>query len=380
MIPPSVQAGRQGLRATAAPTATARPASIGPKFSEGLHPDPPDLKEVVDHHTPGAIVLGGQERNQHDRHAELRAGRRQRRRDLGDRRLPEETADVSDADYKAWTAPPAPPAPPAAAAAAAPPPAADRRPPSPGTASPSGRATNSGESRYNPAHEFCAPLSARPRSARARPPRRPGFSRSPMSLWPWRNSPSRCCSAASSMCWPARRPIRLRLTGPHLGCCLSPGWPSACSPSFAAPAVALYADRLAHRRRLLVLTRLFRTLLQLPLAYHGETHSGRLMKIMLQGADTLWSLLARVLPRTSRGLCLSVHPCAAVAHHQLAACHPADRPLRACSPMLTALVLRKTETSAEHRAEPIIPISPSAHPTRSATSHWCKASRASRPK
>ncbi len=54
--------------------------------------------------------------------------------------------------------------------------------------------------------------------------------------------------------------------------------------------VALYADRLAHRRRLVVLTDYFEHVLQLPLAYHGERHSGRLMKIMLQGTDTLWSL------------------------------------------------------------------------------------------
>ena len=54
--------------------------------------------------------------------------------------------------------------------------------------------------------------------------------------------------------------------------------------------VALYADRLAHRRRLVVLTEFFEHVLQLPLAYHGETHSGRLMKAMLQGTDVLWSL------------------------------------------------------------------------------------------
>ena len=53
--------------------------------------------------------------------------------------------------------------------------------------------------------------------------------------------------------------------------------------------VALYADRLAHRRRLAVLTSYFEHVLQLPLAYHGEVHSGRLMKIMLQGTDALWS-------------------------------------------------------------------------------------------
>jgi ATP-binding cassette, subfamily B, beta-glucan exporter len=54
--------------------------------------------------------------------------------------------------------------------------------------------------------------------------------------------------------------------------------------------VALYADRLAHRRRLAVLKGYFEHVLQLPLGFHGEVHSGRLMKVMLQGTDTLWSL------------------------------------------------------------------------------------------
>jgi glucan exporter ATP-binding protein len=53
--------------------------------------------------------------------------------------------------------------------------------------------------------------------------------------------------------------------------------------------IAYVADRLAHRRRLAVLTNYFEHVLQLPLAYHGETHSGRLMKIMLQGTDALWA-------------------------------------------------------------------------------------------
>jgi ATP-binding cassette, subfamily B, beta-glucan exporter len=54
--------------------------------------------------------------------------------------------------------------------------------------------------------------------------------------------------------------------------------------------VALHADRLSHRRRLAVLTEYFEHVLQLPLAYHGGTHSGRLMKIMLTGTDVLWIL------------------------------------------------------------------------------------------
>src|SRR4029078_8848827 len=58
---------------------------------------------------------------------------------------------------------------------------------------------------------------------------------------------------------------------------------------FCGTLIALFADRLAHRSRLAVLTSYFEHVLQLPLAYHGETHSGRLMKIMLQGTDALWA-------------------------------------------------------------------------------------------
>jgi ATP-binding cassette subfamily B protein len=54
--------------------------------------------------------------------------------------------------------------------------------------------------------------------------------------------------------------------------------------------VALYADRLAHCRRHAVLSEYFEHVLQLPLAFHGGTHSGRLMKVMLQGTDSLWGL------------------------------------------------------------------------------------------
>src|SRR5262245_8642959 len=54
--------------------------------------------------------------------------------------------------------------------------------------------------------------------------------------------------------------------------------------------VALHADRLAHRRRQAVLTDYFEHILQLPLSFHGGTHSGRLMKVMLTGVDALWGL------------------------------------------------------------------------------------------
>jgi glucan exporter ATP-binding protein len=58
----------------------------------------------------------------------------------------------------------------------------------------------------------------------------------------------------------------------------------------ASTTVAWFADRLAHRRRNLVLADFFEHLLQLPLAYHAGAHSGRQLKIMLAGTDTLWWL------------------------------------------------------------------------------------------
>jgi glucan exporter ATP-binding protein len=58
----------------------------------------------------------------------------------------------------------------------------------------------------------------------------------------------------------------------------------------AGTVVAWFADRLAHQRRNLVLADYFEHVLQLPLAYHSGEHSGRQMKVMLSGTDTLWWL------------------------------------------------------------------------------------------
>ena len=59
--------------------------------------------------------------------------------------------------------------------------------------------------------------------------------------------------------------------------------------------IALHADRLAHRRRLAALARYFEHVLSLPLAFHGGTHSGRLLKIMLRGADQLFAVTLALL-------------------------------------------------------------------------------------
>ena len=54
--------------------------------------------------------------------------------------------------------------------------------------------------------------------------------------------------------------------------------------------VALHSDRLAHRHTQKVRTDYFEHVLQLPLSYHTGTHTGRLMKIMLTGTNTLWGV------------------------------------------------------------------------------------------
>ena len=55
-------------------------------------------------------------------------------------------------------------------------------------------------------------------------------------------------------------------------------------------ATALQAERMAHRNRLGIMNRYFSHVLSLPLSFHGDIHSGRLMKVMLGGSDSLFSL------------------------------------------------------------------------------------------
>jgi len=54
--------------------------------------------------------------------------------------------------------------------------------------------------------------------------------------------------------------------------------------------VALHADRLAHRQYQVVRTMFFEHVLQLPLSYYTGSHSGRLVKVMITGTNTLWAL------------------------------------------------------------------------------------------
>ncbi len=58
----------------------------------------------------------------------------------------------------------------------------------------------------------------------------------------------------------------------------------------ATIATALHSERMAHRNRMQIMNRYFGHVLSLPLSFHGDVHSGRLMKVMLGGSDALFGL------------------------------------------------------------------------------------------
>ena len=62
-------------------------------------------------------------------------------------------------------------------------------------------------------------------------------------------------------------------------------------------AVAVQTERLAHRHRIKSMGRYFQHVLALPLSFHGDTHSGRLIKGMIAGTDGLFGDMAGVFPR-----------------------------------------------------------------------------------
>jgi ATP-binding cassette subfamily B protein len=107
--------------------------------------------------------------------------------------------------------------------------------------------------------------------------------------------------------------------------------------------IALHADRLSHRRRHVVLTDYFEHVLQLPLTYHGNTHSGRLMKVMLQGTDALWGLWVGFLRDNLSSFIslLVLLPISLFINWRLAMLLIA---LCVIFAALTALIVRKTET------------------------------------
>ena len=108
--PASVQAGAKSFAALGCPTCHGGPGVSWAKFSEGLHPDPPDLKEVVDALSPSQlfwVVKNGI--NMTGMPSFEQAGAKDD--EIWSivaflKKLP----NVSETDYKAWAASPAPPA------------------------------------------------------------------------------------------------------------------------------------------------------------------------------------------------------------------------------------------------------------------------------
>ncbi|MGO4388455.1 glucan ABC transporter ATP-binding protein/ permease [Microvirga sp. 2YAF29] len=111
----------------------------------------------------------------------------------------------------------------------------------------------------------------------------------------------------------------------------------------AGALVALHADRLAHRRRLAVVASYFEHVLELPLAFHTTTHSGRVLKVMLEGSGGMsWLWLGFFREHLSALVALVVLlPLTVFLNWRLGLLLVA---LVAVFTMLTAIVLRKTET------------------------------------
>ena len=79
------------------------------------------------------------------------------------------------------------------------------------------------------------------------------------------------------------------------------GWPEVLPPLAAWSALGLFnilsgvalafnADRLSHRRRLDLTAGFFEHVLHLPTSFHGANHSGRLLKVMLEGVNGMAGL------------------------------------------------------------------------------------------
>jgi len=111
----------------------------------------------------------------------------------------------------------------------------------------------------------------------------------------------------------------------------------------AGAVVALYADRLAHRRRLAVVANYFEHVLELPLAFHTSTHSGRVLKVMLEGSGGMsWLWLGFFREHFSALVALVVLlPLTVFLNWRLGLLLVA---LVVVFTVLTTVVLRKTET------------------------------------
>jgi ATP-binding cassette subfamily B protein len=111
----------------------------------------------------------------------------------------------------------------------------------------------------------------------------------------------------------------------------------------AGALVALHADRLSHRRRLAVVANYFEHVLELPLAFHTSTHSGRVLKVMLEGSNGMaWLWLGFFREHLSALVALGVLlPLTVFLNWRLGLLLVA---LVVVFTVLTTIVLRKTES------------------------------------
>jgi ATP-binding cassette subfamily B protein len=107
--------------------------------------------------------------------------------------------------------------------------------------------------------------------------------------------------------------------------------------------IALHADRLGHRRRLAVMANFFEHVLTLPLSFHVNTHSGRVLKVMLDGAAGMqWLMLSFFREHFASFIALLVLlPLSLLYNWRLGLLLVV---LLGIFTVLTAAVLRKTET------------------------------------
>ena len=114
-------------------------------------------------------------------------------------------------------------------------------------------------------------------------------------------------------------------------------------------ALAFNADRLAHRRRLDLTAAFFEHVLHLPAGFHGAHHSGRLLKVMLEGVNGMAGLwLSFFRDNCASVVALTVMmPLSLVVNWRLGLLLLC---LVAASGTATLLVLRRTET-LQHQVE-----------------------------
>ena len=114
-------------------------------------------------------------------------------------------------------------------------------------------------------------------------------------------------------------------------------------------ALAFNADRLAHRRRLDLTAAFYEHVLHLPAGFHGAHHSGRLLKVMLEGVNGMAGLwLSFFRDNCASVVALTVMmPLSLVVNWRLGLLLLC---LVAASGTVTLLVLRRTET-LQHQVE-----------------------------